>query len=89
MNAIRPISDLRNNFTEISKIIHETKEPIFLTKNGYGNMVVMSIDAYDEMYFNSEVYSKLAEAEKQMEITNQRFSSKDVLKKLAEVTENV
>ncbi len=87
MNAIRPISDLRNNFTEISKIIHETKEPIFLTKNGYGNMVVMSIDTYDEMYFNSEVYSKLVEAEKQMELTNQRFSSKDVLKKLSEVIE--
>jgi hypothetical protein len=39
MPKIRPISDLRNNFTEISRIVHESKEPVFLTKNGYGDMV--------------------------------------------------
>lgn len=52
-------------------------------------LIIMSIDAYDEMYFNSEVYSKLAEAEKQIEIIEQRFSSKDVLKDLNEVINNV
>ena len=46
MPHIRPVSDLRNNFAEISKIVHETSEPVFLTKNGYGDMVVMSIEAY-------------------------------------------
>ena len=37
MPCIRPVSDLRNNFADISKEIHETNEPIFLTKNGYGS----------------------------------------------------
>ena len=41
MLQIRPVSDLRNNFAEISKIVHETAQPVFLTKNGYGDMVVM------------------------------------------------
>ncbi len=49
MPQIRPISDLRNNFTEVSKLVHETQEPIYLTKNGYGDMVVMSIEAYDTL----------------------------------------
>lgn len=48
MPHIRPVSDLRNNFADISKIVHETAEPVFLTKNGYGDMVVMSIEAYEE-----------------------------------------
>ena len=37
MPHIRPVSDLRNNFSDISKIVHETGEPVFLTKNGYGD----------------------------------------------------
>ena len=36
MNMIRPVSDLRNNFADISKTVHETAQPVFLTKNGYG-----------------------------------------------------
>jgi prevent-host-death family protein len=59
MPHIRPISDLRNHFTDIAKIVDETKEPVFLTKNGYGVMVVMSIDAYEEKMFESEHYHKL------------------------------
>ena len=47
MPQIRPISDLRNNFTEISRIVHEAGEPVFLTKNGYGDMVVMSVEQYE------------------------------------------
>lgn len=79
---IRPISDLRNNFTEISHLVTKTKQPVFLTKNGYGNMVVMSMEAYENLQFESEVYFKLQEAEKQAELTNERFSSKDVLAEL-------
>jgi len=78
--TIRPVSDLRNNFTEISKIVHETSEPIFLTKNGYADIVVLSMEAYEEMQFESEVYTKLLEAEKMAEHTDKWFSSKDVLK---------
>ena len=58
MKKIRPVSDLRNNFSEISKIVHETAEPVFLTKNGFGDMVVLSMEAYENLQFNSEVYFK-------------------------------
>jgi prevent-host-death family protein len=44
MNMIRPVSDLRNNFADISKTVHETAQPVFLTKNGYGDMVVLSME---------------------------------------------
>jgi len=77
---IRPVSDLRNNFSEISKTVHETAQPVFLAKNGYGSMVVLSMEAFQNMQFESEVYFKLLEAEREAEQTNKRYSSKDVLK---------
>jgi len=79
MSMIRPVSDLRNNFADISRTVHETAQPVFLTKNGYGDMVVMSMEAFENLQFDSEVYSKLAEAERQASETNERFSQKDVL----------
>lgn len=80
MNMIRPVSDLRNNFADISKTVHETAQPVFLTKNGYGDMVVLSMEAFENLQFESEVYFKLQEAEREAELTEQRYSSKDVLK---------
>ena len=80
MNMIRPVSDLRNNFADISKTVHETAKPVFLTKNGYGDMVVMSMEAYENLQFDSEVYVKLREAEREAELTDKRYSSKEVLK---------
>ena len=80
LNMIRPVSDLRNNFADISKTVHETAKPVFLTKNGYGDMVVMSMEAYENLQFDSEVYVKLREAEREAELTNKRYSSKEVLK---------
>ena len=74
MNMIRPVSDLRNNFADISKTVHETEQPVFLTKNGYGDMVVMSMEAFEKMQFESDVYFKLAEAEREAEETGERFS---------------
>jgi len=79
-NMIRPVSDLRNNFADISKTVHETEQPVFLTKNGFGDMVVMSMEAFQNMQFESEVYFKLLEAEREAEHTNKRYSSKDALK---------
>jgi len=78
MPQIRPVSDLRNKFADISRIVHETSEPVFLTKNGYGDMVVMSFQAYEKLQFESEIYFKLKEAELQAKQTNQRFSHKEV-----------
>jgi prevent-host-death family protein len=71
---IRPVSDLRNNFSEISRIVHETSEPVFLTKNGYGDMVVMSIEAYE--------HKLLKEAELVAKSTNKRFSHDEVFSSL-------
>lgn len=81
---IRPVSDLRNNFADISKTVHETSEPVFLTKNGYGDMVVMSMEAYENLQFQSEVYFKLQEAERESELSDKRYSSKDVLQAVKE-----
>ena len=83
-NMIRPVSDLRNNFADISKTVHETSQPVFLTKNGFGDMVVMSMDAFQNMQFESEIYYKLLEAEREAEHTDKRYSSKDVLKAMKE-----
>ena len=49
MPQIRPIRDLKNT-TAISNLCHEVKEPIFITKNGYGRLVVMTIDTYENLY---------------------------------------
>ncbi len=79
MKMIRPVSDLRNNFADISKTVHQTSQPVFLTKNGYGDMVVLSMEAFENLQFESEVYSKLKEAEQEAKLTDRRYSSKDVL----------
>ena len=84
MNMIRPVSDLRNNFADISRTVLETAQPVFLTKNGYGDMVVLSMEAFENLQFDSEVYFKLQEAEKEADLTEQRYSSKDVLKAMKE-----
>ena len=84
MDMIRPVSDLRNNFADISRTVHETAQPVFLTKNGYGDMVVMSMEAFEKLHFDSDVYFKLLEAEREAELTNIRYSSKDVLKAMRE-----
>lgn len=85
MNMIRPVSDLRNNFADISRTVHETAQPVFLTKNGYGDMVVLSMEAFENLQFESEVYFKLQEAEREAVMTEQRYSSKDVLKAMKAV----
>ena len=74
---IRPVSDLRNNFADVSRVVHETGRPVFLTKNGFGDMVVLSMEAYEQLRFDSEIYDKLSEAERQAEATSVRFSVKD------------
>ncbi|MFG6350945.1 MAG: type II toxin-antitoxin system Phd/YefM family antitoxin [Oscillospiraceae bacterium] len=84
MKLIRPVSDLRNNFADISKTVHETAQPVFLTKNGYGDMVVMSMEAFESLQFESEIYFKLQAAEQEAELTGQRYSPKEVLQAMRE-----
>ncbi|KJS16925.1 MAG: prevent-host-death protein [Peptococcaceae bacterium BRH_c4b] len=82
MPHIRPVSDLRNNFADISRTVHETAEPVFLTKNGYGDMVVMSIEAYERKLFESEIYFKLKEAELEAKSTDVRYTHEEVFSDL-------
>ena len=84
MKLIRPVSDLRNNFADISKTVHETAQPVFRTKNGYGDMVVMSMEAFESLQFESEIYFKLQAAEQEAELTGQRYSPKEVLQAMRE-----
>ena len=84
MKMIRPVSDLRNNFADISKTVHETAKPVFLTKNGYGDMVVLSMEAFESLQFESEVYFQLQAAEREAELTDKRYSSKEVLQAMRE-----
>jgi prevent-host-death family protein len=66
MPIIRPISDLRNNFTSISEAVHTENEPVFLTKNGKGDMVVMSLEYYEQQLARIELYQKLNEAREEI-----------------------
>jgi len=65
MPIIKAISDLRNKANEISELAHESNEPIFITKNGEGDMVVMSIAQYSKLQLKLELFSKLAVAQAQ------------------------
>jgi prevent-host-death family protein len=82
MPQIRPISDLRNNFTEISKLVHDEKETVFITKNGYGDMVVMSMEEYELQQARLELYQKLAEAEVEAIHGSERKEHSDVMAEL-------
>lgn len=62
MPQIRPITDLRNT-TEISELCHAKREPLFITKNGYGDLVVMSIETYEEMIETARTDAAIREAE--------------------------
>ena len=66
MPNIRPISDLRNNANDISEFCRKSREPIFITKNGVGDMVVMSIETYERQQALINLYAKLAEAEEEI-----------------------
>ena len=66
MPIIRPISDLRNSANEISEFCHQTREPVYITRNGTGDMVVMSVEEYERLQGLIDLYSKLAVAEQEI-----------------------
>lgn len=66
MPAIKPISDLRNKASEISQLVHESKEPVFITRNGEGDMVVMSMALYTRLQAKIELLTKLGVARSQL-----------------------
>ena len=66
MPTIRPISDLRNNANEISDFCRQTGEPVYITRNGTGDMVVVSIREYERQQALIDLYGKLAVAEQEI-----------------------
>ena len=67
MPQIIPIKELKNT-SEISEMCHKTENPIFITKNGYGDMVIMSIETYERsMAYLEKIYESLERSEKQMD----------------------
>ncbi len=54
MPFIRPCSDLKNNYNEISKICHETNEPVYITRNGANGLVALSHEAYENLKKNNQ-----------------------------------
>ena len=81
MPQIRPITDLRNT-TEISEVCHASREPLFITKNGYGDLVVMSIEAYDDMIKTMEADKAIAEAEAEYAANGQLLDARTALSSL-------
>ncbi|HEY1646195.1 MAG TPA: type II toxin-antitoxin system Phd/YefM family antitoxin [Candidatus Saccharimonadales bacterium] len=63
MPIIKPISNLRNKSNEISDLVHESNEPVFITRNGEGDMVVMSMAYYGQLQLKIDLMSKLAAAQ--------------------------
>ena len=75
MITIRPVSDLRNRFTEIEKIV-QNGNPVYLTKNGYGTMVVLSMEEYAAL--SEDVETKLDEADRIAKETTTRYDAEEV-----------
>lgn len=78
---IRPVSDLRNRYGDVERDVSEGG-PVFLTKNGYGSMVVMSIDQFERL--NGSVESALDAADIQAETTSLRYSHDEVFSSIRE-----
>lgn len=81
MPQIRPITDLRNT-NEISEICHKKNEPVFITKNGYGDLVIMSIETYERMLEINETDRAIHEAEVEYEQGAELIDAREALNSL-------
>lgn len=83
MINIRPVSDLRNKYTEIEELVLKEDEAVYLTKNGYGSMVVMSIEKYsklmNDLKYNEYIENALDEADKAAEEPNAKYYTHEEL----------
>lgn len=82
MPSIRPISDLKNRADEISEICHAENQPVFITKNGKGDMVIMSQAHYERVYSLLDLYQKLGEAEILDAVGEQGITHNEMIKRL-------
>ncbi len=81
MPIIRPSSDLRNKYNEISDFCHEYGEPVYITRNGRGDLAVMSIDTYERLVGKFELYKLLNEGMEAIK-DNRVMLAEDVFKQI-------
>lgn len=81
MPQIRPITDLRNT-TEISDICHAKREPVFITKNGYGDLVIMSMEAYEDLIDTASIDAAIGKAESEYARTHESHDARAALASL-------
>ena len=81
MPQIRPITDLRNT-NEISDICHTKNEPVFISKNGYGDLVIMSIETYEKMLEINETDMAIRESEAEYENGSEVIDAREALDSL-------
>ena len=79
MPKIKSSTELRNNYNEISTFCHESREPVFITKNGKGDLAVMSIEVFDQLNSRLELYRMLDEGRAAVKAGKKRHLS-DVMK---------
>lgn len=81
MPVIRPIRDLQNT-TRISQFVKSVNEPVFITKNGVNDMVLMNDAVYERIMAQNEIYRKLAETEAEVAVGEPFLNANEVLKEL-------
>ena len=84
MPIIRPSSDLRNNYNEISTIFHRTKSPVYITKNGTGDLAIMSIELYELLTEKYMLYKELERGINSLE-NGEVYSTEEVYNELDKI----
>ena len=87
MAIIRPCADLRNNYNEISRICHQTKKPIYITKNGYNDLVLLSTEAFEQ--YEEHRINKLISEQFEKKYSNFENFKKDVYHKIEKGLEDI
>jgi prevent-host-death family protein len=80
MIQIRPVSDLRNKFPEIEDLVVREGQPVYLTKNGYGSLVVLSLEKYAEL--TDDIELKLDEADREADLTAVRYTHDEIFSRV-------
>ena len=84
MPIIRPSSDLRNNYNEISTLCHKTRKPVYITKNGTGDLAIMSIELYEFLTDKHELYEELKKGIDSIE-NGEVYSAEEVFKEIEQL----
>lgn len=89
MNMVRPIWDLQENFSEISKFVLEEQETVLLTNQGRGDMVILSKETFDNWRNHSEICLKLQEAQEELYSHGKRYTEEEASRALEAIIEGV